>query len=34
VNENFADLVTTFDVTANGTSIAVPFTFATAGATC
>jgi hypothetical protein len=31
VNETFASLVTTFDVTANGTSIAIPFTFATAG---
>jgi hypothetical protein len=31
VNETFADLVTTFGVTANGTSIAIPFTFTTAG---
>jgi len=31
VNDNFASLVTTFDVTAAGTAIAVAFTFATAG---
>jgi uncharacterized protein YqgV (UPF0045/DUF77 family) len=32
VNENFAGLVTTFNVTAVGTAIAVPFIFATARA--
>ena len=31
VNANFASLVTTFDVTAAGTAIAIPFTFTTAG---